>query len=344
MGPISISVVIIGRNAANQLCRYQSERDSLAFADEVLYVDSASEDESVSLAQSFGWRVFRLNRSSVLSAAAGRHVGALEARGRFIVFLDSDMQFVSELPESQIRNGIMAQISEGNAIGWAGNTVDYYPSGNVRPRLRKHVQGSTLPFFGGFVCLRRTALLEAGNWHPSVLANEEIELYARLRARGWRIQHETMFWCRHYTTDPSAFATLRSAYLPLTSQERKFFGSYGHALRAAWNARVLRQLFWIAPEPLLTLFCLVLLFSPLPMLATIPLALLVVVVCRRRSPLYLVVCPARVLHLLVGLFTFRDAGPTYETVARSTPVANLESQSPEFHLAAERKAAPNLRA
>src|ERR1051325_11271424 len=74
---VSVSIVIVGRNAADQLCRiYSKNRSSLAFADEILYIDSASEDESVSIAQGFGWRVFQLDPAGVLSAAAGRHGGA----------------------------------------------------------------------------------------------------------------------------------------------------------------------------------------------------------------------------------------------------------------------------
>lgn len=313
---MTISVVIVGRNSLNQLCRsYSSECNSLGFADEVIYVDSASTDGSVDYAISLGWRVFRMETSGILSAAAGRNVGANEARGEFILFLDSDMLFESTEPFQRIRDAMIEQLDDGTC-GWTGDVIDCYPTGRARRRRQGWRNGQQVPFFGGFVLLRRSDLLRAGNWNPCVIANEEIELYARLQAIGSLVRYSTRFYCYHYTIDQSAWATLRAAYLPLSPRERRYFGSYGFAFRASCKAGTLIRLISIAPEPILmalgTLLCVLKFFS----LGGIAFLSLFITVLRRRSIKYLAVCPARVVHLCVGIIMFRESIPIYHEVSR----------------------------
>ncbi|MBI3416399.1 MAG: glycosyltransferase [Verrucomicrobia bacterium] len=312
---MTLSVVIIGRNAAKDLTLIHAGQPTrLGFADEIIYVDSCSEDESVRIAADLKWRILELDPAGVISAAAGRHAGAAEARGDYILFLDSDMEFGTSIPEDTFRTEIEERLC-GEFVGAVGATIDCYPDGTVRRRGIKCQRHGGADTFGGMLLIRRSVLLAAGNWNPCVLANEEIELHARLRKRGFRIRYDERVWCRHYTLDASPLQTLRRAYVPLTARERMHFGSYGLAVRAAIRAGSLFQLMRIAPDPWLALLTAVLLLVPPFRIADV-LVLIAscVLIARLRSFAYLAVCPARVLHLIFGLLSYRDRPMLYRLV------------------------------
>ena len=73
---MSLGAVVIGWNQAWNL-RVLAEILSTYPFDEIVYVDSNSNDSSVAIAQSAGWRTAILSPEGVLSAAAGRHVGTI---------------------------------------------------------------------------------------------------------------------------------------------------------------------------------------------------------------------------------------------------------------------------
>ena len=78
----AVAIVIIGRNAAGMLRNVQRRNLAIfAKAQRIVYVDSNSTDQSCNIAKASGWTVVRLGPGrSVLSAAAGRHVGVCTAR------------------------------------------------------------------------------------------------------------------------------------------------------------------------------------------------------------------------------------------------------------------------
>ena len=175
---------MIGRNQASLLQKITASL-SYSLFDEIVYVDSNSHDGSVQVAQSAGWKVAILLPEGTISAAAGRHVGTLLSRSDWILYLDGDM-----LPKLDVINQFIEQFpfAMGNGwVGFTGNIVDVFEDGSQRSRLQKSKSGAVAIWFGGAVMLNRLAVLQAGNWNPAVHANEELDLYSRLRRRGGRI-------------------------------------------------------------------------------------------------------------------------------------------------------------
>ena len=88
-----ISVIVIGKNEGERLVAcLKSIRTALsALAHEVVYVDSCSTDQSLQTAKALGARCFLLAERKT-TAGLGRFVGAKEARGEYLLFLDGDMQ------------------------------------------------------------------------------------------------------------------------------------------------------------------------------------------------------------------------------------------------------------
>ena len=110
----TIAVVIIGRDAAGLLQNVQ-QRNLAVFsqAQRVVYVDSNSSDQSCRLAKANGWTVVKLDPGSVLSAAAGRHAGALHCQEDYILFLDADMEL--QIPSFEFLNQLDRLRAEGIA-------------------------------------------------------------------------------------------------------------------------------------------------------------------------------------------------------------------------------------
>lgn len=182
-----ISVVVIGRNegARLQAC-LESIRHALAdVPHEVIYVDSHSTDDSLAVAKGFGARCF-VPCACETTAALGRDVGAREARGDVLLFLDGDMTLSDGFVQSALN-----EMREGHYDGASGLRHDIYvTNGRVsgeNPNYFTCTQKRIVPEFGGAILLSRAALQKAGGWAVNVEAGEEAELHARLNQMGARI-------------------------------------------------------------------------------------------------------------------------------------------------------------
>lgn len=302
----TIAVVIIGRDAAGLLQNVQ-QRNLAVFsqAQRVVYVDSNSSDQSCRLAKANGWTVVKLDPGSVLSAAAGRHAGALHCQEDYILFLDADMEL--QIPSFEFLNRLDRLRAEGIA-GASGSIVDIFPTGNRHTRHSPEPPMGDLLHFGGMLLIDRKALLSAGNWNPDVIAHEEDELYSRLRKSGRRLVRLPEMVCLHYTDQTSLVRSLIMNYIPLTAKERRVFPGIGMAFRSAWQAGSTIDLLKITPEPAITALA----FAFILCLgcwngwfSVIPLVPWMGFVITRRSLPYLAVCPAKTLQMMVGLFCYR---------------------------------------
>lgn len=193
----SVSVVVIGRNEGERLLRCLR---SLAAADwagldhEVIYVDSASTDDSAARAREAGARVLVLEDASPCAAKA-RNLGWRAARGEYVLFLDGD----TELHAGFVRRAVRTLSDPLLCAVW-GHRRESRPEQSVYTRVLDldwvYPAGRT-PYFGGDVLVRRQALARVGGFDPSLKAGEEPELCARLRAQGWQIEHIDAPMTRH---------------------------------------------------------------------------------------------------------------------------------------------------
>ncbi len=188
-----VSIVVIGKNEAAHLDRALASAivalHSFGKEGEILYVDSASTDESLSIAKAFPQvRVIEWP-SGRPSAARARNLGWREARAEFVQFLDGDMeldrhwiaQAMSEIQSKQAA-GVGGMLRERHLEGSFGNTgfgLDWNgPSGLVE-RL------------GGGALWRRDVLVELDGFRETLPVGEDPDLSLRARAQGhvlWRLR------------------------------------------------------------------------------------------------------------------------------------------------------------
>ncbi len=180
----SLSVVVIGRNEEAYLAG--SLHSVLAAAEtaggaEVVYVDSASTDDSVAIASRLGVRVLMMSPEWRLTPAAGRHIGFHHTSGDLVMFVDGDTVI-----ERDWLSQAVPVFADERVVAVAGYLDDIDEQGRLvtskSPRLAAPVRCRWLRGSG---CYRRSAMEKHGGFNPWLRSDEEAELGLRL-TRGER--------------------------------------------------------------------------------------------------------------------------------------------------------------
>ena len=184
-----ISFVVIGRNEGERLTRCLESIGEIRGVEgevDVIYVDSASTDDSVQRARAQGARVLEV-RPERPSAALGRNAGWKEAQAPFILFLDGDTilhpDFTAQAlaamqdPSVAVVWGHRREIQTGTSVFNRVLDLDWiYPAGLSE-------------FCGGDALMRRAVLEDVGGFDSTLIAGEEPELCQRIRGKGLQILH-----------------------------------------------------------------------------------------------------------------------------------------------------------
>lgn len=224
---MDVSFVIIGKNAEWSIARLlQSVTASTppCLSKEIIYVDSASTDHTVEIVNRYPVRVVQLSTSQPLCASAGRFVGSQYAHGKYVVFLDSDMELMDGWLEQAV-----AVLDEEPDIGViSGFIVDICATGEIGRIVespRRDQGPSEIKYAGNAAMFRQVALRAAGTWNPYIISDEEPELCLRIRRAGYRIVQLPIPISRHYTYPADKIATL------LSRRRRRLFLGYGQVMR-----------------------------------------------------------------------------------------------------------------
>jgi len=189
INPTVVATVIIGQNEGERLRRALRALDG---GGAVIYVDSASTDESVDIAERHGAVVVELDDTAPFSAARGRNAGFEHLRQSgevpdFVQFVDGDCEVLDAWW------GAARQTLEQNpdVALVAGRLRERNREGSVFNRLCDMEWDRPIgdvDWCGGIFMARASAFSAVGGFDPNVLAGEEPELCMRLRQAGWRIR------------------------------------------------------------------------------------------------------------------------------------------------------------
>ena len=256
----NISIIVIGRNEERGLGRLFKSIEGLleSTACETIYVDSASQDGSINLAKKLFDITILLAEDKNLNASAGRYTGVKNSAGEWLLFLDGDM-----LLETAFVNDILSHIAGHNERrGLVGTYIHEYDDGSVREqRFNSNKQGIA-DHFGGAVLLPADAL-KVENWDPRLFSNEEIDLYTRLRQRGYCVRLIDQAFVRHCTERISRAKIVKGNFIYKGSYLGKKYLGFGQMLSARIiDAKFFSLVRWW-PEPfVLWLSILIFVFSP----------------------------------------------------------------------------------
>jgi cellulose synthase/poly-beta-1,6-N-acetylglucosamine synthase-like glycosyltransferase len=251
IAPNPVAVVVIGRNEGERLHACLTSVLAMDYPHDllnILYVDSASTDNSVVLAQTLGVRTIVLDGPT--TAARGRNAGWTRTTAPFVLFLDGDTQldpaFVhNALPHFEDPSiagvfGDRREMRTGDSIYNALFDLDW----NTQP-------GFTL-FFGGDALVRREALVDVDGYNESLIAGEEPEMCRRMRERDYRILHVAEPMTRHDLAMHS-FAQYWHRSLRTGHAYAEISSLYSSTIDPLWSAEsrrnVVRGVFWLVAPP-----------------------------------------------------------------------------------------------
>jgi len=184
-----LGVVVIGRNEGERLRRCLVS--VVAQAKHVVYVDSGSNDSSVSVARNMGIGVVELDMSIPFTAARARNAGVTHLLQSmvsldYVQFIDGDC----ELMEDWLANAHQFLETHSQVAAVFGRLKERHPERSIY-NLMCDIEWNTpigkTKSCGGITCMRLSAFMAVGAFREPLIAGEEPELCVRLRAAGWEI-------------------------------------------------------------------------------------------------------------------------------------------------------------
>jgi glycosyltransferase involved in cell wall biosynthesis len=192
-----IDIVIIGRNEG--LLIEKSICSSLSAAEEIsklgydtpkiIYIDGQSTDNSLDIANKHG--IFCKVVEGKPNPALGRHIGFKYCTGKYVFFLDGDMEIYPGWLSSAIQH---LEDSEKSTAGVAGYCDwEVYENGSItklpnHSNVRYSGQEVSNDVGGGFI-YRAEVLREVGDFDPTMTRMGEFEMYLRIFASGYKLNY-----------------------------------------------------------------------------------------------------------------------------------------------------------
>lgn len=186
----NLGIVVIGRNEGDRLNRCLLSLVSLI--DDIVYVDSGSTDQSVSLAKSLGVEVLELNLAIPFTAARARNEGLIQLlqlnpKLTLVQFVDGDCEVVPGWLEQATQ--ALSEHPDWGVV--CGRRRERYPQQslyNLLCDLEWNTPIGEAKACGGDAMMRIEAWRQVQGFNPSLIAGEESEFCLRLRREGWKIQ------------------------------------------------------------------------------------------------------------------------------------------------------------
>jgi glycosyltransferase involved in cell wall biosynthesis len=184
-----VGVVVIGRNEGQRLVRCLESVSGKAAA--LVYVDSASGDQSVANAQRIGAQVVELDSSTPFTAARARNAGVerlkqIAPHVKYVQFVDGDC----EARPSWLGRARKEFDADPKLAAVCGRRRERYPRRSIYNRLMDlewDTQIGPAKSVGGDAMFRLEAFDSAGGFDPGVVAGEEPQLCLRLRHSHWKV-------------------------------------------------------------------------------------------------------------------------------------------------------------
>ncbi|MEM8807735.1 MAG: glycosyltransferase family 2 protein [Cyanobacteria bacterium P01_G01_bin.38] len=193
MATESIGIVAIGRNEGERLqgCLHMLKA-RVSEQCPIVYVDSASVDDSVQIARELGAAVVELDQSQAFTAARARNSGfnylvAHFPELQYIQFIDGDCELsVGWLEEAR------SWLDQDDQLAIVcGRRQERFPEASIYNRytdLEWQSPAGEVLFCGGDALVRVKALQAVKGYNSALICGEEPEMCIRLRRLGWKVQ------------------------------------------------------------------------------------------------------------------------------------------------------------
>jgi len=237
---IFLSIVIPVKNEEKNIARCLSaviDNIQKIQRSEVVVVDACSEDITLEQVLKFSVNIIQLKPFWVHTASAGRYLGCLNTKGKYLFFIDADtvlepgflvkaLEFMEKNPDSGGVGGLGKEVylEAGKQVGQIQN---------VHQRDSQKI--AEVDYLGAAALFRRRALKDVGYFNPYLYSQEELDVCQRLKRNGWRVQSLPYPMTTHYTYPPKGVEIFKKQM-----RARRFTG-IGQILRLALT----NGMFWV---------------------------------------------------------------------------------------------------
>lgn len=198
-----ISFIIIGKNEGWRLEKCLQSIVSIVKQDkivdyEIIYVDSQSTDNSVALAKQYGAKVFLI--MGECNAAIARNIGAREAMGDILFFIDGDMELFSGfLPKVLTQDGRLEYPFISGIFNDIIHDMDWnYLHTSRRHKLQEGDADAIETTTGGLFLINHSLWDEVGGMDTQFKRSQDYDLGLRLSQMGYSLHRKAILLANHY--------------------------------------------------------------------------------------------------------------------------------------------------
>ena len=270
---IDLSVVILNWNVRDLLDRCLASIRSSRYTIEIIVVDNASSDDSVSMVRSKYPHVTLIANTTNRGFTGGNNQGLAAAQGRYVLVLNPDTEMVDEALDT------LLDYAEANSTVGAVGPLLLNPDRSIQPS-RRRFPSVAVAFFestwlqgfaprnllrrfyieevpanlvqevdwvtGACTLFRREVLDRVGGYDEAnfFMYSEELDLCKRIKLAGWRIVYNPEAQVIHYEGKSSEQAVAARHIRFNTSKVRYFRKWHGRAVANVLRGWLLSQYVW----------------------------------------------------------------------------------------------------
>jgi glycosyltransferase involved in cell wall biosynthesis len=176
---------------------------------EVILADGGSKDETVKIARGYPIKIVQLSHIKDRSCGAGAQLGFQYSRGRYLCLIDGDMQLHGDF----LRAALDLLADNSNVAGVGGHVIDCEISNLEFEQRNKRRdpdrRAGPVTRLNGCGVYRRAAIESIGHLTDRNLHGaEELDLGARLHARGWTLARIDRPAVHHHGHTENAYVLL----------------------------------------------------------------------------------------------------------------------------------------
>lgn len=198
-----ISFIIIGKNEGWRLEKCLQSIVSILKQDkivdyEIIYVDSRSTDNSIELAKQYGAKAFLI--TGECNAAIARNVGAKEAIGDILFFIDGDMElFPGFLSKVLTQDGRLEYPFLSGIFNDIVHDLDWnYLHTSRRHKLQEGNTDSVETTTGGLFLIEHSLWDKVGGMDTRFKRSQDYDLGLRLSRMGYPLHRKAILLANHY--------------------------------------------------------------------------------------------------------------------------------------------------
>ena len=199
-----ISFIIVGRNESNKLEKcfnsvFQFIKANVIISAEIIYIDSDSSDNSIEIAKTKGvHKIYRI--SGNINSAIGRNVGAKQAVGEILFFIDGDMEILpSFFPDAFIdENTIKYDFISGQFVNmfYDKNGNFQFSDEKYKKNINKDHEQTTV---GGLFIIYKNLWNSVSGMKEKYKRSHDLDLGLRLAKKGYFLLRKGKIAAYHHT-------------------------------------------------------------------------------------------------------------------------------------------------